>query len=287
MSHQVKAPCEAVAVRFVADTRNEEFLNVGVVLLCPAHRYAGAKFLTSWGRISGAFPTADLVHLRRLKRLFESACDAWVASTSAPELFKGIDSLNALLRSIVALDDATIGFSKTISGVTANPEATLADLFRTYVGREDDEGIVEGRDDETVWRELVKIARPEIVHALTRHTLRSSHYEQVFERSWKNGAWNAAQPLSFDMREPQKIREKALLWVSKIRELRPAANDTTVHFLVGLPSEKRPKDVRAAARDAYDILADTVGRDDARVVPEAKVGELVKRIEEDLKDAAE
>lgn len=138
--------------------------------------------------------------------------------------------------------------------MTANPEATLAELFSLYVGKDDDEGIVEGRDDETVWRELVKLTTPQIVHALTRHTLRSSHYDQVFERSWKNGVWNAAQPLSFDMLDPQSIREKTLLWSSKIRELRPGENDTTVHFLVGLPHDHRPKDVRKAARDAFDIL---------------------------------
>lgn len=287
MVDQVKVQCQAVAVRFVADTRTDEFLNIGVVLFCPARQYAGARFLSSWARIASAFPTADLVHLRRLKRLFEKSCDAWVAGTQQPELFRAIENLGALLGSVVAFDDATIRFSKPISGLTSNPEATLAELFRLYVGRDDDEGIVEGRDDETVWRELVKLTSPEVVHALTRHSLRSSHYEQVFERSWKNGVWNAAQPLSFDMRDPQSIREKALLWSSKIRELRPAENDTTVHFLVGLPHDNRPKDVRKAARDAFDILQDTISQDDGRVLPESKAGELAKKIEEDLDHAAE
>jgi hypothetical protein len=267
MANQVKVRCQAVAVRFVADTRTDEFLNIGVVLFSPVGQYAGAKFLSSWARISNAFPMSDLVHLRRLKRLFEKACEEWVARTQRPELFGAI--------------------SEPISGVTANPEATLAELFHMYVGKDDDEGIVEGRDDETVWREFVKLTTPEVVHALTRHTLRSSHYEQVFERSWKNGAWNAAQPLSFDMRDPQSIREKALLWSSKIRELRPAENDTTVHFLVGLPHDNRPKEVRKAAQDAFDILSDTIKQDDGRVLPESKAGDLVKKIEEDLGHAAE
>jgi hypothetical protein len=287
MANQVKVRCQAVAVRFVADTRTDEFLNIGVVLFSPVGQYAGAKFLSSWARISNAFPMSDLVHLRRLKRLFEKACEEWVARTQRPELFGAIDNLAGLLGSVLAFDDATIRFSEPISGVTANPEATLAELFHMYVGKDDDEGIVEGRDDETVWREFVKLTTPEVVHALTRHTLRSSHYEQVFERSWKNGAWNAAQPLSFDMRDPQSIREKALLWSSKIRELRPAENDTTVHFLVGLPHDNRPKEVRKAAQDAFDILSDTIKQDDGRVLPESKAGDLVKKIEEDLGHAAE
>jgi hypothetical protein len=285
MVGQVKSPCQAVAVRFVADTRTDEFLNIGVVLFCPVRQYASARFLSSWARISYAFPTADLVHLRRLKRLFEKSCEGWVAGTQQPQLFAGIGSLDGLLGAVVAFDDATIRFSQPISGLTANPEATLAELFRLYVGKDDDEGIVEGRDDETVWRELVKLTTPQVVQLLTRHTLRSAHYEQVFERSWKNGVWNAAQPLSFDMRDPQSIREKALLWSSKIRELRPAENDTAVHFLVGLPHDNRPKDVRRAARDAFEILSDTIRKDDGRVLPESKAGDLARKIAEDLGQA--
>ncbi len=141
MVDQVKAQCQAVAVRFVADTRTDEFLNIGVVLFCAARGYAGAKFLTSWARISSAFPTADLTHLRRLRRLFEKACDQWVAGARQPPLFREVESLDALLTSVLALDDATITFSKPISGLTANPEATLAELFRLYVGKDKDEGI--------------------------------------------------------------------------------------------------------------------------------------------------
>ena len=279
--------CSYYLVRYVPHAEREEFLNIGVVLFCPDRRYAGAKFLTSWARISQAFPTADLVHLRRLKRLFESACETWTASAQEPALFREIGNLRDLLASMLALDDATITFSNAISGITANPEATLAELFRLYGGEAEGEEVQVGRDDETVWNVLVRLAQPELVHALTRHTIRSSHYEQIFERSWRNGAWNAAQPLSFDMQDPQRIRDKALLWSSRIRELRPAENDTTVHFLVGLPEEHRPKEVRKAARDAFDILNDTLGKDDARIVPEAKAGELVKKIEEDLAHAAE
>ena len=71
------------------------------------------------------------------------------------------------------------------------------------------------------------------------------------------------------------------------RELRPAENDTTVHFLVGLPHDNRPKDVRKAARDAFDILQDTIKSDDGRVLPESRAGELAKKIEDDIAHAAE
>jgi hypothetical protein len=208
------------------------------------------------------------------------------ARSFSPALFREIESLDALLASVLAIDDATITFSKPISGLTANPEATLAELFRLYVGKDKDEGIVEGRDDEAVWGELVKLTTPDVIRALRHHKLRSSHYEQGFDRSWKNGTWNAAQPLSFDMRDPLSIRDKALLWSSKVYELRPAEHDTLIHFLVGLPGDTRPKVVRDAARDAFDILYETISSDNARVLHESQAGELAKKMEDDLQHAA-
>lgn len=287
MAEQVKVPFQAVAVRLVADTRTDEFLNIGVVLFCRAQRFAGARFPSSWTRISHAFPTIDLVHMRRIKRLFEKACEGWIAGAEQPPLFKGVDDVEALLATVLKSDDATIQFSKPISGITANAEAALAELSRLYVGKYDDEGDVDSRNEAMVWQTVVRLATPEIVRALTKHTLRSAHYEQDFEHSWKNGVWNVAQPLSFDLLDPRSIRDKALLWGSRIRELRPAENDTTVHFVVGMPEDQRSREVKRAADDAYDILKDTTASDNAQLVLEANADDLVKKIEADLKHAAE
>jgi hypothetical protein len=287
MAQQVKAPFQAVAIRLVADTRTDEFLNIGVVLLCRPQRFAGARFPASWSRITHAFPTVDLVHLRRLKRLFERGCEAWVADAQQPTLFRGVEDIQSLLATVVKTDDATIQFSPPISGITASAEATLADLFRLYVGKYDEQSEVESRNEAMVWQTVVRLATPDVVRALTRHTLRSSHYEQDFEHAWRNGAWNVAQPLSFDMLDPRGIRDKALLWGSRLHELRPSENDTTVHFVVGMPDERRTREVRRAADDAYEMLAGTTAVENAKVVLEANAGELVRKIEEDLKHAVE
>ncbi len=89
------------------------------------------------------------------------------------------------------------------------------------------------------------------------------------------------------MRDPLSIRDKALLWSSKVCELRPAEHDTLIHFLVGLPDETRPKDVRNAAKDAFDILSDAITPDNGRVLRESQAGELAKKMEDDLRAAAD
>ena len=82
-------------------TDRPEFLNIGVVLFCSALSVRGNSFRFSL--VMGAYlercfrRQADLVHLRRLKRLFEKSCEAWVAGAQQPELFKTIENLDALL----------------------------------------------------------------------------------------------------------------------------------------------------------------------------------------------
>lgn len=70
----MKHPFQAVAVRYVHDVLTGEFLNIGVVLLCPERGFAGARFLTQWSRVSAAFPNAELPLLRRIAVEIESAC---------------------------------------------------------------------------------------------------------------------------------------------------------------------------------------------------------------------
>ena len=62
----MKQPFQAVAVRYVHDVLTGEFLNIGVVLLCPAAPFAGARFISQWSRVTATFPNAELPHVRRL-----------------------------------------------------------------------------------------------------------------------------------------------------------------------------------------------------------------------------
>jgi len=279
----LRLPFEAVAVRYVHDARTEEFLNIGVVVLCAKRPLAAARFLPQWARVTAAFPGADLVLLRRVARAFERRCAEWSAEANGQQALQPVTELAALLHSVMLPDDSSVQFSPIISGVTADAERTVSELFSTYAGSALGREERASRDDGDVWRDFAatRLANPGVLRRLQRHVLRAPHYDLSFDNAWKNGTWNVAQPVSLDMIEPRTIRDKATTWTGKLLTLKPHELDTNVFLLVGMPPKDSPASVREAANDALAILEGNVGRE-AQVVTEDQAEKLAKKIADDL-----
>lgn len=275
-------PFEAVVLRYVHDPRTEEFLNIGVVVMSTTGAFAGARFLPQWGRVTGAFPGADPVLLRRYARAFERRCAEWLAGVSGQLSLEPAPTLSQLLGSVLHPDDATLTFSPLVRGITESPERTLSELFTLYVGHASETTARASREDVDVWRSFARhLANPALLQQLQRHVLQARHYEWSFDNAWKNGQWNVAQPLSLDLLEPRTIRDKATLWSGRILTLHPSQIDTHVFLLVGMPSADSPPSVREAANDALAILHDNL-RTEASVLTEDESEKLARKIAEDL-----
>lgn len=278
----MKKPCEAIVVRYVHDVRTGEFLNIGVILMSPAHDFVGARFINSWARVTAAFPDAEPVHLRRIARAVSRACDEWLAGTKQLE-FMRVDQLETFLRSVIAFDDASIVFSPPISGITPDPVITLNELFFTYAGRHADVDPPPSRDEADIWRGFVeRLATPSVVMHLQPYQMQSKHYSLSFEHTWLNGHRNAAQPISFDMLDARSIREKATQWTGRLKIIRPSDFNLRVFFLVGLPPGGASKFVRSAAVDAMAILEENLAGD-VVMLTEDREGELAFKIAQDVK----
>jgi hypothetical protein len=70
----------------------------------------------------------------------------------------------------------------------------------------------------------------------------------VFPQAWKNGVWNVYQPLSFDLKQGETIRNKAHRWESLTRFLAQSPEHPKIHLLLGAPSGDQRKDY-AKAKD--------------------------------------
>ena len=281
MDAKLKHPFEALAVRYVHDPRNDEFLNVGVVLVCADRQFVGAKFLSQWSRISNAFSGTDLPLIRKVARAFNHRCDEWMAA--AEQLPIEPWSIEAFLKSVMAQDDGSIRFSAPIDGITSNPQQTLSELFSVYAGAHEDADVKEARQDADVWRTFVNRVSATAVRRLQQKTIKAPHYELAFDTAWKNGRWHVAQPISLDMVDHRAIRDKAVTWSGRILTLRPEEQDTSVHLLVGMPRDGNA--TSDAANDALAILRENL-RDQAHVYTEAEGEKLARKMEQDL-DAAE
>jgi hypothetical protein len=287
---QVKVPCQAMAIRYVHDVAVGEFINIGMALLCPAKEFGGARFLDRWGRVTAAFPDADTVHLRRISAAVQDGLATWRARHQGTLAFEKVDDLPNLLGSIIPVDDASIQFSPLISGVSEDPEVTLAELFDRYVGRFAEKPARASRDDDSVWRTFTRRFSDErVLLHLQPYKLKVEHYEHQFEHAWKNGRWNAAQPLSLDLMEPASIKDKAAGWLGRMSALRPWERDVGVTLLVGLPARTKPKAVRLAAQDGMAILTEGLDQKVGLLAEEdsAKLASLIANDVEHARDAGE
>lgn len=282
----MKSPFQAVAVRYVHDVLTGEFVNIGVVLLCPEREYVGARFVSQWSRVTAAFPRAELPHIRRMATLINNAC---AQGRPGPTLLLPLvveTDLVKFLASVLPPDDSSIQFSPVIHGVTDDPARTLAELQRRYAEKhlpEDAERVP--RTDADVWQSFVSklVSKVDLLQGLSPITLRAprSPYQHDFSMAWKNGVWNVAQPISFDLLDTRAISDKANLWTGRVCTLRPSEQNARIAFLVGMPPEGVAQPVRDAASAAVQILSENL-LGEANVFTEDRSDDLAEKIAHDL-----
>lgn len=255
MDALVKVPFQAVAVRYVHDAGTGEFLNIGVVVLCPSKGFADARFLQSWTRVTSAFPGADLVHLRRYRDALQGACTVWMARHA--ELFRTEDGVTALVRGVLP-NESGVELSGVISGVTADPERTTRDLFERHVGRYAAREETASRTDDDVWKLFTqRLPDPQVVRKLQARELVSPEYPSFrlpLNHSWKNGMWNAIEPLSLDTSSVPWIQQKTASILNRVDLVRPREQDTAVTLVIGLPPNGASITARRAAEDGFRLL---------------------------------
>lgn len=283
MDALVKVPFQAVAIRYVHDTWTGEFLNIGVVVLCEARAFADASFLPSWTRVTAAFPGADLVHLRRYRDALQEACAVW-ASRQA-ELFRPSDGVHAFVRGVIP-DESGIELSNVISGVTADPERTASEIFQRYVGRYVVRDEPASRTDDDVWKTFTHRLRAEdVLRKLQPRTLLSHRFPSFrleLDHAWKNGMWNAAEPVSFDLTSARAIQQKAAAIMTHMDVVRPREQDTAVTLVIGMPRPQAPSSANRAAEDGFELLrVRLVG--EVNVIRETEAEQLAEKMVNDIR----
>jgi hypothetical protein len=276
--------CQAAGLRYVHDVLTGDFVTIGVVLLCPDQQFLGSRITNDFRRAKGAFPELDAVHLRRVCVTIQEACER-LRERAFDELplDGGGDQLSAVVAQLVPREDAALQFSPTISGITSDPQRTLAELFERFVGREPDKRERLARSGEDVWKAFAaRIEDQDLLKQLQTHLVRTDRFEWEFRHAWKNGVWNAVQPVSLDIPEPHDIRDKAAKWLGRISALRPRTANEEVHvsILVGMPAATAKAELHHAAHDGLDILREV--RSEAQIVTESEAESLARKIALDL-----
>jgi len=129
--------CNYAIARFRPFADSGEFVNVGVVLVCPVSHYLGFEFVTGdHRRVADFFPDLDMETFRRGMEGLRAEI-ARIASDLAGDtdvVREGSYSLRTRFEELVRPRESMFRFGEIGTAMTCDPHAKLDELFQRYVG---------------------------------------------------------------------------------------------------------------------------------------------------------
>ncbi len=252
--------CNYAVVRFLPYPETQEFVNLGVVLACPAIGLFDYRLTTRRrDRVTGFFPELDgavfiqgrrefAQELARLKRF--AAGQVQPGQMEMPFARKQFANFFA---EVVRQRESLFRFGPMSTVMTADPAAELERLYKYFVERQ----FAQHEDyQETVMaNRLADTLRARDIQGYHQEKLGDDLYHVTlpFVRHTGDGPANlrAIKPLDLAKKEPTRIIEHGDRWVARMRRLGEMHYDPAAFlFPVSMPTERR----KTAAAD--QVLAD-------------------------------
>lgn len=248
-----KIPYTYTVLRYVHDIATGEFLNVGVALCAPERRFVNAMCRTNFTRLKAVFPSLDGDSFRASMR-HVMACFERFGEEARDQLAlrSSTGTVMDYALAVLARDDSSLQWSEAGTGVAANPEAMLAQLFERFVTSHDPKAPIHRKDDDDVWRHFSgALQQRQVLKHFDRKTIEVQDDEVEFKHAWKNGEWHCLAPVSFDLASADSIKEKAHRWLGQVTSVAKAAERFRLYFLVAEPTQS---ELRPAYESALSIL---------------------------------
>ena len=119
---------EYAVIRAVPRVEREEFVNVGVILLCTAQGFLKTKYALNEERLRAFYPAIDLQELRERLQAFEKVCAGRKEGGPIGEL-----GMANRFRWLTANRSTIVQTSAVHPGLCQNPEETLHRLHQELV----------------------------------------------------------------------------------------------------------------------------------------------------------
>lgn len=226
-------------LRYTHDQFTGEFVNLGVIIYSPEQGYLKAKVTSRFTRVTSLFPEAKGKFIVDSAKHLESRINQKIAPQLS-QLFHPSTNLEHITGSILKRDDSALQLSTVLKAIDIDLDAATNDLFETLVNKYlPDEGGSKRLNDDEVWRKKYKehFDKYKISDRLTSHTVKTQNDIFPFEKAWKNEIWHCYEPLSFDLKREETVKEKVYRWVGKINELTHASEDLHLTFLASIPKK--------------------------------------------------
>lgn len=268
-------------LRYVHDASTEEFANIGVAMWMPERSKLLFRVNERFGRISNFFKNIDGPSYRQMIRNLKSASDFKWASDNVDTayLFKNpIDHASEIFNGIVREDASCFQWSRLMSGTSKDAERRFEELFEEFVTFHESPAASHRRRSETeIWKGVQHALK---IHHLDKHVrydvkIQAPNYDYSFRMGWNNGTRQVLEPISFALKEPTRIVDKANIWSGRLFNL-SKSNTFDFTAVIALPENDNMK----AFNSGLAILKDA--NSIREIITEDQVDDFMSEIEKDL-----
>jgi hypothetical protein len=246
----MKTNYSTIILRYVHDVVTGEFANIGVVLYAPDQRFLEARFATSYERLNAIFLKIDHLHFRALMRYMANRFEELSGELRDGLHVQPVNALSEIVKQVLPPDDSSLQWSQQGGGITDDPARVLGELYKRMVERFIAGATQVSRTDDEIVKPF-KARLGKVITKLSEKTIETKDYQYDFNLAWKNNIWHLYEPVSFDLVDPNSIREKANRWLGRGVALNDAKERFKIHFLLGEPSQP---DNKQAFENALHLL---------------------------------
>ncbi len=273
---------EYQVLRYLPDQFGGEFVNVGLVLFQPEDRFLAVRCLRSVGRVATFFPGLDGKNLQRRLRYIE---DQLTNFSNRLDLDRQVRlesprSIQAITSSYLVKDDTALQFSEVRKGIDDTMSDVFNDLYESLVSNYVPASNEDLRTDEDVWRKLYRplFEKRNITTRLQTHQVRTANDTIKFPYAWKNEIWHCYEPVTFDLKKADSIKNKVYRWVGRLDELSSSDEPITLQLLAALP----PDDPELIAFVMEKLDKKTFGKAEVSVVRQQEADQFARKVQEEI-----
>lgn len=239
-------------LRYVHDAVTQEFVNVGVVVYAKNAKYLRAKCTSKFARIGKMFAGIDGPHFRAVTQHVQKRINEIGGQLQLPIASVSIESLGAVLATILPQDDSAIQFGPDAVGVGADIHEILDELFERFVMRYSVAPEAKKKTEDVIWRKFRQALEQKNLPTKPQpKQITGENYQHEFSHALKNGIWHLCEPISFDFAEEDSILDRANLWVGRMTNLQNSKEKFKLHCLLGAPTDTH---LQKAYKEAKVIL---------------------------------
>lgn len=248
---------QSAVLRYIHDPATAECANLGVILLTDSGDLR-VRFCQSFSRVNHFFSLKNSSHLRSQVLNLEAALHEVAADLLQQDLFKKTPKLKNIMTQVFPDDAPHLRWESALSGETNEIDLIFEDLYQNFTGRyQRSQPSRKSRSASDVWRDSFHkpLRDYRIMEDLQEATLQGSLDKRHFPHTWQDGKrLQIIEPLSLDYADPDLIADRAHHWLGVGFGLADEERPHSFTFLVGLPRNRKLRDVAERAMSLIRMI---------------------------------